>query len=249
VELAAALGVSLPVLRWLTYQPSLCGGGPLPSLRHSQEDGRGAKYLRPQALAGAGTSLGAHPDPREARRRAGGARLLDGALGWWNPTPAPTSGARWWSTSTCRDFFPSITFRRVKGLFAKLATASTSPPCSVCSAPNPPRVEERARRKSLSRGPLASGSCRRALARAPPSPMRFCRRLDRRLAGIARRLPGHLPPDLRRRSDLLASTITPSWPRCCRVFAALVKKEGFAENEDKDAGDAPGQRQESPASW
>ena len=84
-----------------------------------------------------------------------------------------------------RDFFPTITFRRVKGLFVKVGYGEAVATVLALLCTEPPRVDveiDGTRLKiALGERVLPQGACT-----SPTLSNVLCRRLDRRLAGIAR---------------------------------------------------------------
>ncbi len=86
-----------------------------------------------------------------------------------------------------KDFFPSVGYPRVKGVFTRLgySEATATVLALLCTEPDVAEVELDGRRYFVSQGP------RRLPQGAPSSPALtniLCRRLDRRLAGAARKL-------------------------------------------------------------
>ena len=114
-------------------------GGPLPPIRDRQEDRRGPLHLGPEAGSGVCPEVGASSTSSAS----------------WNPSPRPTGSSLAVRSSRnaaphagkavvvnldLKDFFPTITFRRVKGLFHKhrLRRARGDAPGLLCT--EPPRV-------------------------------------------------------------------------------------------------------------
>lgn len=84
-----------------------------------------------------------------------------------------------------RDFFPTVTFRRVKGLFVKVGYSEAVAAVLALLCTEPPRVEVELDGKklkvALGERVLPQGACT-----SPAITNVLCRRLDRRLHGIAR---------------------------------------------------------------
>lgn len=84
-----------------------------------------------------------------------------------------------------RDFFPTITFRRVKGLFVKVGYSEAVAAVLALLCTEPPRVEAeldgKKMRVALGDRVLPQGACT-----SPAITNVLCRRLDRRLNGIAK---------------------------------------------------------------
>ena len=85
-----------------------------------------------------------------------------------------------------KDFFPSITFRRVKGLFRKLGYGEHVATLLALLCTEPPRVpvelDGKTYHVALGARVLPQGACT-----SPAITNALCRRLDRRLDGLARR--------------------------------------------------------------
>jgi hypothetical protein len=118
-----------------------------------------------------------------------------------------------------RGFFHTITFRRVRGLFHKLGYSSDVATTLALLCTEPAARAHDGRPVLLERV-LPSGACTSlAITHA------LCRRLDRRLAGLARR---HHAAYARSTDDLAFSTDEPAGleallPRVC----AVIRDEGF----------------------
>lgn len=145
-----------------------------------------------------------------------------------------------------RDFFPTVTWRRARGVFRKggyreqvatlLALLCTEAPREI--------VEWRGQRWFVALGPrcLPQG--------APTSPglsNAVCWRLDRRLSGLARRLDFRYT---RYADDLTFSRVArpnPPEPRIGALLAGvtrIVSDEGFELHPDKTRVQRPGRRQQ-----
>jgi retron-type reverse transcriptase len=84
-----------------------------------------------------------------------------------------------------KDFFPTITFRRVKGLFAKVGYSESVATVLGLLCTEPPRVDVELDGKkiyiALGNRQLPQGACT-----SPALTNVICRRLDKRLAGLAK---------------------------------------------------------------
>jgi len=183
-DLAAAIGVSLARLRWLTfhrkgatlvhyhrYQVPKKGGGmraisaPKPTLSVAQQ------WVRLAILERLTVEPEAHGFVRDRS-------VMTNA--------APHVGRPVVVNLDVRDFFPSITFRRVKGLFRKLGYGEHVATVLALLCTEPPRlaveVEGRVYHVALGARQLPQGACT-----SPGLTNAICRKLDRRLAGLARR--------------------------------------------------------------
>lgn len=141
-----------------------------------------------------------------------------------------------------KDFFPTVTYRRVKGLFGKLGYSEEVATVLglVCTEPDIAETRLDGLTYFVARGP------RRLPQGAPTSPAitnALCRRFDRRLAGYAAQ---HAFTYTRYADDLTLSTRDPD----ARIGSALafvrklVAAEGFAVHPDKIRVVRRGRRQE-----
>jgi len=131
-----------------------------------------------------------------------------------------------------KDFFPSISYKRVKGLFQSLGYSETAATIFglLCTQPETEEVEldGKTYHVALSDRHLPQGS--------PASPAitnRLCRRLDRRLTQMAEDL-GFVYT--RYADDLTFSASGDSLKHICNILRrteSIVTHEGFAINEQK----------------
>jgi retron-type reverse transcriptase len=129
-----------------------------------------------------------------------------------------------------RDFFPSVTFRRVKGLFEALGYSEHVATVLALLCTEPPRVPAEVDGKvyhvALGRRVLPQGACT-----SPALTNALCRRLDRRLDGLARR---HGFAYTRYADDLTFSGDKPAAVgRLLRSARSILEAEGFAEQPSK----------------
>ncbi|UJR80646.1 reverse transcriptase family protein [Sandaracinus amylolyticus] len=227
-DVASTLGISIAKLRWLTFHrrgatlvhyhrygiPKKTGGiraisAPKPALADAQQK---VQSLVLQRIA---PSDEAHGFVRErsvvsnARPHVGRAVVVNLDL---------------------RDFFPTISFRRVKGLFAKLGYSEQVATVLALLCTEPPRVpaELDGQRYHVALGArvLPQGACT-----SPAITNLICRRLDARLRGIARALGFTYT---RYADDLTFSGDDPA--KLASLFGMVRKviaTEGFAEHEGK----------------
>ncbi len=141
-----------------------------------------------------------------------------------------------------KDFFPTVTYRRVKGLFRKLGYSEevATVLALVCSEPDVTETELDGTRYFVARGP------RRLPQGAPTSPAItnvLCRRLDRRIAGWARK---HGFTYTRYADDLTVSSKDRAAPvgKMLAFLRHLTTAEGFAIHPDKVRVVRRGRRQE-----
>jgi RNA-directed DNA polymerase len=237
VALAAALGISIAQLRFLTYHrrgatlvhyhrfgiPKKTGGIRAISAPKPRSRPRSAGCWRPSSTSASrrarrrtASSSPLHRHQRHAPRRQGVVNL------------------------DLKDFFPSVTFRRVKGCSRSSATTSTSRRCSRCShraaaprgAPRRQAPLDRARRSRAAAGRV----------HLPAITNLVCRTLDARLAGLAR----HFGFTYTRYADDLtfSGDDREKVGRLLGCVRKVLKDEGFREHGDKTHVMGRGRRQE-----
>ena len=181
-DAAKAMGITLSALRWLTYHrrgatlvhyhryaiAKKTGGlrsisAPKPALAQAQQ----------WVLANILAKLATEP---EAHGFVPGRSILTNA--------APHVNRAVVANLDLKDFFPSITFRRVQGLFRKLGYSGHVATLLGLLCTEPPRVPAELDGKvyfvALGERVLPQGACT-----SPAVTNALCRRLDRRLAGLA----------------------------------------------------------------
>jgi hypothetical protein len=239
-ELAAAIGVSLGELRFLAFArevsttthyrrftiPKRAGGervisAPMKRLKRVQRwvlD----HVLEPLAL----------PDPAHGFRT--GRSILSNA--------APHAGAAIVVNVDLRDFFPTVTYRRVKGLFGKLGYSEEVATVLglLCTEPEIAETTLDGITYYVARGE------RKLPQGAPTSPAitnALCRRLDRRIAGWADR---HDFTYTRYADDLTLSTKDGAARvgSCLAFLRRVTAAEGFQVHPDKVRVVRRGRRQE-----
>lgn len=132
-----------------------------------------------------------------------------------------------------KDFFPSISYKRVKGLFKSFGYSETASIifALICTEPKVKEFQLDGQTNSL-----ISWTERHLPQGAPTSPAisnLLCRRLDRRLTQMAEQL-GFVYT--RYADDLTFSASGDSLRNICKVFKvtrSIIKYEGFDINEDK----------------
>jgi RNA-directed DNA polymerase len=142
-----------------------------------------------------------------------------------------------------RDFFPSVSQRRIKGLFQKLGYAEEVALLLslLCTEPDTTETELDGIKYYVARGE------RRLPQGAPTSPALtnlLCRRLDRRLGGFAAK---HGLAFTRYADDLTLSAPAAATPNVGAMLAVLIKvakDEGFTVHPDKVSIKRKGRRQE-----
>ena len=141
-----------------------------------------------------------------------------------------------------RDFFPTVSYRRVKGMFRQLGYSEevATVLALICSEPDITETELDGTRYFVARGP------RRLPQGAPTSPAItnvLCRRLDRRIAGWARK---HGFSYTRYADDLTVSSKDASAPvgKMLAFLRRVTAAEGFEVHPDKVRVVRRGRRQE-----
>lgn len=239
-DLALAMGLDLPTLKWLTYHrrgaalvhyhrygvPKKTGGvrpisAPKPKLAAAQE----------WVLRSLLDRVAAQP---EAHGFLAGRSVVTNAT--------PHVGRQVVVNLDVKDFFPTFTFRRVKGLFTKgLGYGEHVATILALLCTEPPRVEtvldgERVW-VALGDRHLPQGACT-----SPAITNLICTRLDRRLAGLARYYGYRYT---RYADDLTFSGDDQETVRdLLGAVRRVVGAEGLRVNEDKTRVMRPGRRQE-----
>jgi len=141
-----------------------------------------------------------------------------------------------------KDFFPTVTVGRVKGLFVKLGYGEevATVLALICTEADTQEAELDGVRYFVARGP------RRLPQGAPTSPAitnALCRRLDKRIAGYAARYGFVFT---RYADDLTLSSKDPAAPvgKALQFLRHVVAAEGFAVHPDKIRVVRRGRRQE-----
>ncbi|HEU4535617.1 MAG TPA: reverse transcriptase family protein, partial [Polyangiaceae bacterium] len=182
-DLAKALGVTLPALRWMTYHRDVDTGSHYRRWSIPKRDGSSRTITAPKrylkeaqrwALRNVFEKFAVHGN---AHGFLAGRSIVTNA--------APHAGADLLVKVDVKDFFPSVSWRRVKGLLRKGGLPEGVATLLALLATEAPRepMTVRGRTHFVATGP-------RALPQgAPTSPAitnALCVRLDRRLSGLAR---------------------------------------------------------------
>jgi retron-type reverse transcriptase len=238
-DLAGELGIELKALRWLTYHRRgaavvhyhryeiakktggvRCISAPKPALAAAQ------RWVLDRILRRL------EPEP-QAHGFVPGRSIVTNA--------APHAGKAVVVNLDVKEFFPSITFRRVKGLFHALGYGEHVATLLALLCTEPPRVpavlDGKTYHVALGSRVLPQGACT-----SPAITNALCRRLDRRLDGLAR----HLGFTYTRYADDL--TFSGDAPRAVgrllRSVRAIVGAEGLVEHPRKTRVMRRGGRQE-----
>jgi retron-type reverse transcriptase len=238
-ELASALGITLSRLRWLTYHRRAA------ALVHYW------RYGMPKKTGGIRNISAPKPDLARAQRW-----VLDQVLSKLQVEPvangfvpgksvvtnaAPHVGRKVVINMDLRDFFPSIGFRRVKGLFHTLGYNEHVSTLLALICTEPPRVQfgldDKVFHVALSQRRLPQGACT-----SPAITNAICRRLDRRLLGLAWR---HQAKFTRYADDLTFSfDDSKAVGPLLKSVRSILKGEGFEEHPEKTRVMRSGRRQE-----
>lgn len=140
-----------------------------------------------------------------------------------------------------QDFFPTLTFTRVKGLFASLGYSEHIATLLALLTTEPPRAEVSLNGKTLyvalGERVLPQGACT-----SPAITNVLCRKFDRRLTGAAKAYGFNFT---RYADDLtFSNTVTESVGPLLTLVRSIIKDEGFIEHPDKTRVMRSGARQE-----
>ena len=248
-ELAKALGLTLPRLRWMTFHRDVDTGSHYRRWQIPKRDGsmrtitapkRELKTAQRWVLRNVAEKLPVHGAAHgfmAARSIVSNAKVH--------------AGAHVLLKVDVKDFFPTVTWKRVKGLYRKAGYSEQIATLLALLATEAPRETVQFRSKTLH---VASGP--RALPQgAPTSPAltnAICLRMDRRLSGLARvfgfkytryaddltfswRAPAELPEGARPKAPVGAML---------RGIGQILRAEGFALHPTKTEVLRRGNRQE-----
>ncbi len=220
--LAKALGLTISRLRWLTYHREVDTGTHYRRWQIPKRDGSMRTITAPKGHMKAAQ--------RWALRNVWDKLPVHGAAHGFLTARSIVTNARAHAGADVivkidiKDFFPTITFRRVKGLLRKAGLPEGVATLLGLLSTEPPRDTVSHRGKTLY---VASGA--RALPQgAPTSPQitnTLCRRMDRRLSGLARMLG--------MRYTRYADDLTFSW----HSPSAAAPKSGDTKSGDTKSGD------------
>src|SRR5262245_54014562 len=227
-DVAAAMGITLPSLRWLTYHRKSATLVHYHRYSIAKKTG-GVRYISAPkaALAQAQRWVFVHILSRlEVEEPAHGFVPCCSIV----TNAAPHAGRQVVINLDLKDFFPSITFRRVKGLFEKLGYSEHVATVFALLCTEPPRVATELDGKvfhvALGQRVLPQGACT-----SPAITNALCRRLDRRLSGLAHK---HGYAYTRYADDLTFSgDNTKAVGRLLRSVRSVLTEEGYAEHPRK----------------
>ncbi|MCC6131745.1 MAG: RNA-directed DNA polymerase [Acidobacteria bacterium] len=238
-DLARWLGITIGKLRWLTYHRNAA------ALVHYHRFGIPKKSGGIRAISAPKASLA-------VAQRWILTRILsrltpdDAAHGFVHgrsivSNAAPHAGRRVVINMDMKDFFPTVTFRRVKGLFRRLGYNEPVAVLLALLCTEPPRVAAELGGKAyfiaLSSRTLPQGACT-----SPAITNAVCHRLDRRLTGLAAR---HGFTYTRYADDLTFSgDDATAVGRLLRSIQSIAGSEGFVPHPEKTRVMRRGERQE-----
>jgi RNA-directed DNA polymerase len=238
-DLARAIGMKLEGLRWLTYHRRGASLVHYHRYEIAKKTG-GVRFISaPKPALALAQRWVLHeilrklePEP-EAHGFVPGRSIVTNA--------APHSSRAVVINLDLKDFFPSITFRRVKGLFHKIGYGEHIATLLALLCTEPPRVpavlDGKTYHVALGARVLPQGACT-----SPDITNALCRRLDRRLAGLACR---HGFVYTRYADDLTFSgDATRAVGRLLRSVRSIVREEGLTEHPSKTHVMRSGGRQE-----
>ena len=227
-EIARAMVIPLPSLRWLTYHRKSATlvhyhrysiakktGG----VRHISAPKRALKNAQYWLLENVLAKLETEP---QAHGFVPGRSILSNA--------APHCGKPIVINMDLKEFFPSITFRRVKGLFHKLGYSEHAATVFALLCTEPPRVAAELDGKvyhvALGARVLPQGACT-----SPVITNALCKRLDRRLVGLAAK---HGFAYTRYADDLTFSgSESSAVGKLLKSVRSILTGEGFVEHPRK----------------
>lgn len=238
-DVASMLGVSLPVLRWLTYHRRSVALVHYHRYGIPKKTGAIRNISAPKrSLSKAQTKvftllLNKVAPEHQAHGFVIGRSILTNA--------APHAGRKVVINLDLRDFFPTITFRRVKGLFHKLGYSEHAATVLglLCTEPARAKAELAGRVYHVALGErfLPQGACT-----SPAITNLLCRRLDKRLLGLAQKAGFSYT---RYADDLTFSgDDTKEVGRLLRAVRKVIESEGFEEHAKKTRVMRRGRRQE-----
>ena len=229
-ELAAALGLTIPRLRWLAFHTDVATRTHYVRFTVPKKSGGTRTLSAPHKTLGQAQRWVFHniltrlPVDDAAHGFAKGRSILSNAL--------PHVGRAVLVNLDLADFFPSVHFPRVRSVFARLGYSGAVATLLALLCTECPRREVRYDGKTyfVATGPrgLPQGACT-----SPALANQVARRLDRRLGGLARKLNLAYT---RYADDLTLSSAQPMAERIGYLMARvrhIAQDEGFTVNEKK----------------
>ena len=232
--LAKGLGVSIPELRWLAFHRDVESRSHYNFFTIAKRDGsrRTITAPKPELKAAQRWLLRNLVDKLPVHGAAHG--FLAGRSIVTNARVH--AGADVIVKVDVKDFFPTVTFRRVKGLFRKAGLPESVATLAALLSTEPPRqvVEFRGKTLYVAEGPRA---CPQGAPTSPAILNAMCLRLDLRMSGLARVMGFAYT----RYADDLAFSFRLSGQRrsaapvgaLLRGVSSILKSEGFRVNPKK----------------
>ncbi len=183
--LAKGLGVSLPALRWLAFHRDVETRSHYRRFTIPKRDGTARRITAPKPELKAAQKWLLRNVVEKLPVHGAAHGFLTGRSIATNASVH--AGADVVVKVDVKDFFPTVTFRRVKGLFRKAGLPENVATLSALLATEPPReiVEFRGKTLLVAEGPRA---CPQGAPTSPAILNAMCLRLDLRMSGLARLL-------------------------------------------------------------
>lgn len=238
-DVATLLGISLPVLRWLSFHRKSV------ALVHYHRYGIPKKSGGIRHISAPKKALG-EAQEKVLWRILNKVAPSEDAHGFVKKrsvvsNAAPHIGKKVVVNLDLKDFFPTITFRRVKGLFRSLGYSEHVATVLglLCTEPTRAKAELGGKVYHVALGErfLPQGACT-----SPAITNLLCRKLDKRLAGLAKSAGfsyTRYADDLTFSGDDAGET-----GRLLRAVRKVISGEGFVEHEKKTRVMGRGRRQE-----
>lgn len=239
-DLAAALRLPIPRLRWLAFHSEASAVSHYVRFRIPKKSGGTRELAAPHRDTAACQAWILHEILEKLPLNEAAHGFVRGRSTVTNAAPHVARAVV--VNADLKDFFPSITFPRVKGVFQQLgySPAVATVLALLCTECPRETVSYDGRTLHVATGPraLPQGACT-----SPALSNLVARGLDARIAGIARRIGWTYT---RYADDLSFSTDTPGASRTGWLLARLrhvVGEENFTVNEAKTRVQRPNTRQ------
>ncbi len=236
--LAKGLGVTMPELRWLCFHREVEGQSHYHVWTIPKRDGSSRTITAPKPELKAAQRWLLHNVFEKLPVHGAAHGFLEGRSIATNA--AVHAGADVVVKLDLKDFFPTITFRRVKGLLRKAGLPENVATLAALLATEPPRelVTFRGKTAHVATGPRA---CPQGAPTSPAITNAICGRLDRRMSGLARvmgfaytRYADDLTFSFRKPDDRGSRVACPVGA-LMRGVKDVLRSEGFALHAKKTA--------------
>lgn len=235
-DVAAALGLSVPRLRWLAFHSEAATVSHYARFRIPKKSGGTREISAPQPKLAAAQRWILQNILSKVPAEAAAHGFVRGRSTVTNAAPHVRKAVV--VNLDLKDFFPSITFPRVRGVFEKLGYSPAAATALALLCTEAPRrtVEYDGKRYHVAIGPrgLPQGACT-----SPAISNLAARRLDRRLGGLAAKLGWaytRYADDLTFSGDALVPKGEKDPKSVAWLLARarhIVEDEGYAPNERK----------------